>query len=138
MSNTLTGIAASAGIAIAKAFVHEEPDFTVKQKEASNKEKEVERLTEALAQSTKELEEIKQKALKELGEDKAEIFSAHLLVLSDPELIDSVKGKINDDGVTAEYALNEVANLLFPCSKTWIMHICKNVLLIFVMYLVVY
>ncbi|GAF24056.1 LOW QUALITY PROTEIN: phosphoenolpyruvate-protein phosphotransferase of PTS system [Bacillus sp. JCM 19047] len=111
MSNTLTGIAASAGIAIAKAFVHEEPDFTVKQKEASNKEKEVERLTEALAQSTKELEEIKQKALKELGEDKAEIFSAHLLVLSDPELIDSVKGKINDDGVTAEYALNEVANL---------------------------
>lgn len=111
MSNTLTGIAASAGIAIAKAFVHEEPDFTVKQKEASNKEKEVERLTEALAQSTKELEEIKQKALKELGEDKAEIFSAHLLVLSDPELIDSVKGKINDDGVTAEYALNEVANM---------------------------
>ncbi|KQL57550.1 MULTISPECIES: phosphoenolpyruvate--protein phosphotransferase [Bacillaceae] len=111
MSNTLTGIAASAGIAIAKAFVHEEPDFTVKQKEASNKEKEVERLTEALAQSTKELEEIKQKALKELGEDKAEIFSAHLLVLSDPELIDSVKGKINDDGVTAEYALNEVADM---------------------------
>ncbi|RQW21032.1 phosphoenolpyruvate--protein phosphotransferase [Bacillus sp. C1-1] len=111
MSNTLTGIAASAGIAIAKAFVHEEPDFTVKQKEASNKEKEVERLTEALAQSTKELEEIKQKALKELGEDKAEIFSAHLLVLSDPELIDSVKGKINDDDVTAEYALNEVADM---------------------------
>ncbi|MFS0787418.1 phosphoenolpyruvate--protein phosphotransferase [Shouchella sp. 1P09AA] len=111
MSNNLTGIAASAGIAIAKAFVHEEPDFTVKQKEATNKETEVDRLTAALAQSSKELEQIKEKAHKELGEDKAEIFSAHLLVLSDPELIDAVKAKINEDGVTAEYALNEVADM---------------------------
>ncbi len=111
MSYTLSGIAASAGVAIAKAFVHEEPDFTIKQKEAQNAGDEVKRLDEALAISRKELTEIKEKAYVELGEDKAEIFSAHLLVLSDPELIDAVKLKVNDDAVTAEYALNEVANM---------------------------
>src|SRR4051812_21820687 len=108
MSYTLSGIAASAGVAIAKAFVHEEPDFTIKQKEAKNAGDEVKRLDEALAISRKELTAIKEKAFIELGEDKAEIFSAHLLVLSDPELIDAVKLKMNDDAVTAEFALNEV------------------------------
>ncbi|WP_078391862.1 phosphoenolpyruvate--protein phosphotransferase [Shouchella patagoniensis] len=111
MSYTLSGIAASAGVAIAKAFVHEEPDFTIKQKEAKNAGDEVKRLDEALAISRKELTAIKEKAFIELGEDKAEIFSAHLLVLSDPELIDAVKLKVNDDAVTAEFALNEVANM---------------------------
>ncbi|WMM31256.1 phosphoenolpyruvate--protein phosphotransferase [Shouchella clausii] len=111
MLHSLKGIAASAGVAIAKAFVHEEPDFTIKQKEAKNPSDEIKRLDEALAISREELTAIKEKALNELGEDKAEIFSAHLLVLSDPELVDAVKAKVNEDSVTAEFALNEVANM---------------------------
>ena len=60
--------------------------------------------------SKEELSAIKDKTEQNLGADKAEIFAAHLLVLSDPELIDSVKDKITNEKRNAEFALNEVAD----------------------------
>ncbi|MFC0469466.1 phosphoenolpyruvate--protein phosphotransferase [Halalkalibacter kiskunsagensis] len=107
----LTGIAASSGVAIAKAFVHEEPDMTIELKEVQDPTSEVSRLDEALTKSKEELSVIKDKTEKDLGADKAEIFAAHLLVLSDPELVDAVKGKITDEKQNAEYALNEVSTM---------------------------
>ncbi|WP_100405040.1 phosphoenolpyruvate--protein phosphotransferase [Bacillus solitudinis] len=111
MQQTLTGIAASAGVAIAKAFVHEEPTFNIERLNIENVEDEIGRLQDALSVSKQELSAIRDKAEAELGADKAEIFSAHLLVLSDPELVDSVSDKIKSDGQNAEFALNEVANM---------------------------
>ncbi|MBU8787147.1 MULTISPECIES: phosphoenolpyruvate--protein phosphotransferase [Bacillus] len=107
----LKGIGASAGIAIAKAYRLEEPDLTVEKKNISDFEAEVNRFDQAIEDSKKELETIKSHALKELGEDKAEIFSAHLLVLSDPELLNPVKEKIKSDSVNAEFALKETADM---------------------------
>ncbi|MFT0802354.1 phosphoenolpyruvate--protein phosphotransferase [Bacillus swezeyi] len=107
----LKGIGASAGIAIAKAYRLEEPDLTVEKKNISDSEAEVNRFEQAIEHSKKELETIKSHALKELGEDKAEIFSAHLLVLSDPELLNPIKDKIKSDSVNAEFALKETADM---------------------------
>ncbi|WP_227936671.1 phosphoenolpyruvate--protein phosphotransferase [Alkalihalobacillus deserti] len=108
---SLTGIAASSGVAIAKAFVHEEPNMTIELKEVQDPTSEVQRLDQALTKSKEELSVIKDKTEKELGADKAEIFAAHLLVLSDPELVDTVKGRITDDKQNAEYAMNEVSTM---------------------------
>ncbi|MCC9023791.1 phosphoenolpyruvate--protein phosphotransferase [Bacillus nakamurai] len=107
----LKGIGASAGIAIAKAYRLEEPDLTVEKKNIADAEAEVSRFEEAIVRSKEELEKIKEHALKELGQDKADIFSAHLLVLSDPELLDPVKEKISSDSVNAEFALKETASM---------------------------
>lgn len=107
----LKGIGASAGIAIAKAYRLEEPDLTVEKKNISDLEAEVNRFEQAIENSKQELETIKNHALKELGEDKAEIFSAHLLVLSDPELLNPIKDKIKSDSVNAEFALKETADM---------------------------
>lgn len=107
----LKGIGASAGVAIAKAYRLEEPDLTVHQKDINDPETEVKRFEEAIHVSKQELEAIKEQALKELGQDKADIFSAHLLVLSDPELLNPVKDKINSDKVNAEFALKETATM---------------------------
>ncbi|GAA3313339.1 hypothetical protein GCM10020331_003240 [Ectobacillus funiculus] len=51
------------------------------------------RFDEAVAKSKSELETIKEYARQELGDDKAEIFAAHLLVLNDPELLGPIKEK---------------------------------------------
>ncbi|TSB47984.1 phosphoenolpyruvate--protein phosphotransferase [Alkalicoccobacillus porphyridii] len=110
MPQEISGIAASHGIAIAKAYVHEEPDFTISSSEATDPAAEIERLEGALSSSREELAAIKDKTEQNLGADKAEIFAAHLLVLSDPELLDAVKGKINNENNNAEYALNEVTS----------------------------
>lgn len=111
MSKKISGIAASPGIVIAKAFRLEHHELTIEKKAVTSIEQEINKFQDALTKSKQELEVIRQKALTELGEDKAEIFSAHLLVLSDPELVDAVINKINSEELNAEYALNEVANL---------------------------
>ncbi|WP_028389985.1 phosphoenolpyruvate--protein phosphotransferase [Bacillus cihuensis] len=108
---SLKGIGASAGIAIAKAYRLEEPELVVEKCVIDSIEAEVQRFDAALKQSTSELEQIKAHAFKELGEDKAAIFAAHLLVLSDPELINPIKDKITTEKVNAEFALQEVANM---------------------------
>lgn len=107
----LKGIGASAGIAIAKAYRLEEPDLSVEKKAVTNSDAEIERFDQAVENSKNELEVIKAHALKELGQDKADIFSAHLLVLSDPELLNPVKEKISSDSVNAEFALRETADM---------------------------
>ncbi|MFS0836623.1 phosphoenolpyruvate--protein phosphotransferase [Paenibacillus sp. 1P03SA] len=105
----IRGIAASAGIAIARAFRLEHPDLTVIRKTVEDTEAEVAKFEQALEKSSAELEAIKEQTLREMGEEKAEIFESHLLVLGDPELVDPVKAKIRDEKVNAEFAMNEVA-----------------------------
>ncbi|SEG55354.1 phosphoenolpyruvate--protein phosphotransferase [Paenibacillus sp. UNC499MF] len=105
----IRGIAASAGIAIARAFRLEHPDLTVIRKTVEDTEAEVAKFEHALEKSSAELEAIKEQTFREMGEEKAEIFESHLLVLGDPELVDPVKAKIRDEKVNAEFAMNEVA-----------------------------
>lgn len=107
----LHGIAASSGIAIAKAYRLVEPDLTFEKKTIDQVDSEVERFEAAIAQSKKELEEIRINAKENLGEDKAAIFEAHLLVLSDPELLNPIKDKVKSDKVNAEFALKETADM---------------------------
>jgi phosphoenolpyruvate-protein phosphotransferase (PTS system enzyme I) len=111
MMKVIEGIAASSGIAIAKAYRLENPDLTVEKKVISNVAEEVARFETAITKAKAELETIRARALEELGEDKAAIFSAHLLVLSDPELLNPVKEKIETESVNAEYALRETASM---------------------------
>ncbi|MNZ44572.1 Phosphoenolpyruvate-protein phosphotransferase [compost metagenome] len=107
--NKIAGIAASAGIAVARAFILEHPDYTITKASISDTEAEVTKLNEALAKSKAELQAIKERTLAELGEKKAEIFESHLLILEDPELISPVRDKIREESVNADYALHEVA-----------------------------
>jgi phosphotransferase system enzyme I (PtsI) len=111
MSNILKGIGASAGIAIAKAYRLEEPELKIEKKEITDKEAEKQRFKQAIEKSKSELETIKEHANRELGADKAEIFAAHLLVLSDPELLNPVIDKVSSEGVNAEFAMKETADM---------------------------
>ncbi|WP_025027109.1 phosphoenolpyruvate--protein phosphotransferase [Caldalkalibacillus mannanilyticus] len=111
MASVISGIAASNGVAIAKVFRLENMELRIEKKEVQDTEAEVQRLEQAIQTSMSELEKIKEHANKELGEDKAAIFAAHLLVLNDPELINPVKDRIRSDKLNAEYCLNETATM---------------------------
>ncbi|PXW93076.1 phosphoenolpyruvate--protein phosphotransferase [Streptohalobacillus salinus] len=113
----LNGIAASNGVAIAKAYTLEAPNLSFETKKVDDVDKEVKRLDDALAVSKKELEIIKENARRSLGDEHAEIFSAHLLVLSDPELITPMEDKIKNENVNAEAALDEVATMFINMFK---------------------
>jgi phosphoenolpyruvate-protein phosphotransferase (PTS system enzyme I) len=111
MSEKISGIAASAGIAIAKAFVLQNPELIIEKISVEDSAQEIDRFQAALEKSKEELTVIKDKANEELGEDKAAIFAAHLLVLSDPELVDAVKQKIESEKVNAESAMNDISSM---------------------------
>lgn len=111
MIEKLKGIAASDGIAVAKAYLLTEPDLSFNKISVENSESEIARLKAALNEATKELEVIRSKAAESLGEKEAQVFDAHLMVLSDPELIGSIESSISDSKINAESALKEVTDM---------------------------
>jgi phosphotransferase system enzyme I (PtsI) len=107
----LHGIAASNGIAIAKAYRLVEPDLSFESKTIDDAAAEIDRFRKAMEKSKTELEAIRDRAKVDLGADKAAIFEAHLLVLSDPELNSPIEDKIQSEKVNAESALKETADM---------------------------
>ena len=107
----LKGIAASQGISFAKAYIFVEPNLTVKEVKVQDVVAEVKRFEDAIEISKKELTIIKDKALENLGADKAAIFEAHLLILEDPEFMGTVKTDIQSKEINAEYALKETSDM---------------------------
>ncbi|WP_188207459.1 phosphoenolpyruvate--protein phosphotransferase [Alkalibacillus aidingensis] len=106
----LTGIGASNGISIGKAFVLQNPELDIVEKAINDVSVEISRFEQAIQQANHDLEKIQAHVKEELGEDHAKIFGAHLLVLQDPELLNTVKGKIESEQINAEKALNDAAN----------------------------
>ena len=111
MTKTLKGIAASDGIAVAKAYMLVQPDLSFEEKNISDADAEIKRLHDAVDASKKELEIIKQRATENLGADEAEVFEAHLTILSDPEMLGQIEDKIKNDKVNAEAALKAVTDM---------------------------
>lgn len=106
----IKGIAASNGIAIAKAYQLTQPDLSYDKRSTDHPDEEIARLDKALDVSKQELEKIRKHTKEKIGDEQAEIFSAHLLVLDDPELINPIKEKITNEQKVAEAALEETAN----------------------------
>ncbi|HAR4745663.1 TPA: phosphoenolpyruvate--protein phosphotransferase [Staphylococcus aureus] len=109
MSKLIKGIAASDGVAIAKAYLLVEPDLTFdKNEKVTDIEGEVAKFNNAIEASKVELTKIRNNAEVQLGADKAAIFDAHLLVLDDPELIQPIQDKIKNENANAASALTDV------------------------------
>ncbi|HDC9212020.1 TPA: phosphoenolpyruvate--protein phosphotransferase [Staphylococcus aureus] len=109
MSKLIKGIAASDGVAIAKAYLLVEPDLTFdKNEKVTDVEGEVAKFNSAIEASKVELTKIRNNAEVQLGADKAAIFDAHLLVLDDPELIQPIQDKIKNENANAATALTDI------------------------------
>ncbi|MBO6046239.1 MAG: phosphoenolpyruvate--protein phosphotransferase [Erysipelotrichaceae bacterium] len=104
------GIAASSGIAIAKAYKLDMPDLTVSRDTVEDAAAEVAVYDAKVAETREEILTIKEAALKNLSEEEAAVFDAHLSILEDPELAGQVKDKINAENLNAAAALEDVAN----------------------------
>lgn len=105
------GTGASPGIALGKALVVEHKELVIEKRTITDVDAEIAKLRDAVQVSKVELEKVKEKAAKELGEAEAEIFGAHLLVLEDPELTGAAEAKIADEKVNADFALNEIKEM---------------------------
>ena len=92
----IQGISGSRGVAVGNVYryIQEEiviPDYTVAEDKV---EAEIGKFAAAMASTLKQLDTIRQKALKEMGPEEAAIFEAHMQIAQDPSLSDGIKSLV--------------------------------------------
>ena len=93
------------GIAIGKISVYRKNEQQVKRVRTEDTKGELARYEAAKAAVVEQLQELYQKALKEVGEANAAIFEIHQMMLDDGDYNESVENIIETQKVNAEYAV---------------------------------
>ena len=101
----LTGKPVLNDIAFGKLFIYKKNRGNVKKYHIDDAKAEIFRFFEAKEMSVKQLEELYQKAIAEIGENDAMIFYIHRMMLEDVDFCDSVKNIIESQKLNAEAAV---------------------------------
>ena len=97
-------------VAIGKISVFKRRDTTVKRIHVSDTAAEKKRLEAAKEAATAQLQEIYDKALREVGEANAQIFEIHMMMIEDDDYNESIESIIDTQSVNAEYAVAVTAD----------------------------
>ncbi len=108
MNICVKGLGVSDGLGFGKLLVVK-PEIVPVKEMTDNIEKSIEVLDTALSGALVELEGIYEEKVKTLGEDKAQIFQAHMMILQDPEWTKEIKAKIETENYAPTYAVHTVA-----------------------------
>ncbi len=104
-NNILKGIAAAPGIAVSPAFLYSREKEEINDDFITDVEEAIDILDNALEQSKKELRKIFNLAVDKLGEKRAAIFEAQIMILDDPILISTLKNRIENEKRIPEYVV---------------------------------
>ncbi len=110
MSEALTGLGVSPGIAIGEPVIHESrPISTLRITiPAEEVEAEIERFRQAVTATVQHIQENRDRASRQMGEEYAAIFEAHQLIASDPSFVVPVEKVIREEEVNAGWAIDQV------------------------------
>jgi phosphocarrier protein FPr len=100
----LSGIPASPGIAIGPVFQYRPTLPPVEERAVADTAGEWERLQTAIAAAEQEIEAAHAQAQQQFGDDEADIFQAHLLILRDPDLLEAVEETLRAEEINVEAA----------------------------------
>jgi len=106
----MKGIPASEGIAVGPVFIWSSEEPTIDKRAINIAAEEVSKFSEAVLLSKDQIKLIQEKALKSMGEEEAQVFDAHLLLLEDPEWIGKIENQIEKDLICSEYITKSVTN----------------------------
>lgn len=106
------GLGVSNGYSKAKAFVLKKAKVEFEHRYVSDVNAEMDRLVKAIDETAKQIELLKEESLQRIGEKNAEIFDAHLMMLSDDAYKDRIKYFICDERKDAVYAVDMTKNEL--------------------------
>ncbi len=106
-SNVYKGLAAAPGISIAQAYLFKKEIEFISSANIEDVDEALRILDEALEKSKKELNKVFSLAIDKLGEKRAAIFEAQIMILDDPILIDTIKNRIKTEKKTSEFIVND-------------------------------
>ena len=101
----LKGKSVYKGIALGKISVLKKTDYVVKRTKVESAEEEIERVNQAKELACGQLQNLYEKALKEVGEASAAIFEVHQMMLDDTDFNEAIENIIRTQEVNAEYAV---------------------------------
>lgn len=93
------------GVAFGNIVVLHEKDYQVKRQKTEDTDAEIFRLGKAGEQARIQLQELYDKAVKEVGETSAAIFEVHQMMLEDEDYLEAIHNMIRTEMVNAEYAV---------------------------------
>ena len=100
-----TGKGVYGAVAIGRISIFKKPEALVKRVRIDDTKAEKARVAAAKTVAARQLSEIHEKALKEVGEAHAQIFEIHLMMLDDEDYNESIENIIDTQSVNAEYAV---------------------------------
>lgn len=106
---TIQGVGVSAGIAIGTVRVLAAVDHAVERRVIDDPQAEMDRFRAARDMVVAQLKQLRDNVTAEFGENKAELFNAHWLMLQDPDYAECVEGLIAQDKANAEFAVKGAA-----------------------------
>lgn len=104
--NKISGIAAAPGIVIGKAYLFVKEKIQISKSPISDIEEALKNFNEALLQSKKELNKIFNFAKEKMDEARAAIFEAHLMILDDEFLLNSIRKRIEEEKIQPEFIVD--------------------------------
>lgn len=96
------------GTVIGKIYYYVKEEKQVEKIYIADVTEEIDRFERARAVAREQLSTLHQKAMADVGEEGAMIFEVHGMLLEDEEFVASVKKRITDEAVNAEYAVKTV------------------------------
>ena len=105
-----TGKSILNGIAIGPLRIYKKAETETAVTSSLTPEEEYARFEEARVKAQEQLGNLYEKALDEVGEDNADIFEIHQMMLDDDDYLEAVKGIIDTQNATAEYAVTTTGN----------------------------
>lgn len=108
--NQYSGKGVYGAVAIGNVFVFKRQEISVKRVHIEDIEAEKARVAKAKEKSIAQLNEIYDKALKEVGEANAQIFKTHMIMLEDEDYNESIENIIETQKVNGEYAIAVTAD----------------------------
>jgi len=104
------GIAAASGISIGPAYKIGKEEFVIPKQSIRQEDVpvQIQLFEEALIRTRREIMELQKRIAVEMGQEQAEIFDAHLLVLEDRMLIEEVILRLKTECLNVAYIFSEV------------------------------
>ncbi len=108
----LKGRGVSPGIAVGKIYFLGKPDKNISKHTVDDIDAELNKLSASVDDYLDDLMELKEKTMKDAGEESSMIFETHSIMLTDPDFIGEAEKIIRNEGLNAEYAVKVTGDRL--------------------------
>ena len=111
----LSGISVSSGIAIGKAFLYLDRDLPEISRYNIRKnqiDQEIKRFQNAAREAAAEIRSLHDRAMREMGKDHADIFTAHLMMLEDVDFHDQLISRLRETQENIEWVIYDTSGTL--------------------------